>query len=233
VWGALAAAVLLGLPSTARGAGDEPAGDARKVKIEGVVVRPTHPQRTPRKLVTVILGETEKGRRVLVTALSIDAGAKASRLSAQSGTKEVQSSLINRGEIYDEWVRTQLKKISADESGGSIVLDQALSSIEVFCPHEVSGGEAIVIEVTGVGDVNDSWDTWLVYPSAGDKPGEVLSPDGSRYEQQTLEAGAKTGGGKKLTASFNTFPADKGKLLGVCIARRESMEKRVLWVRIR
>ena len=97
----------------------------------------------------------------------------------------------------------------------------------------MSAGGEITIEVTGVGDADDTWNTWLVYPAAGDGPGTGLSSDGSRYEQQTLKTGAKAGGAEKLSATFITFPGDRGKLLGVCIARNECEDKRVLWVQIR
>ncbi len=232
-WLILAAAVVGGLPSAARGMEDEDAGDAGKVKIQGVVVRPNDPLNPSRRPVTVILGETKKGRRKLVTALPVDAGSKASELTARGGTHEVHMSLTSQTERYDEWIFAERMKEFVTTSGGTIVLDQALSALEISCPREVTAGAAINVELTGVGDAIDTWDTWLVYPAAGDNPGDGPTPDGSRYEQQTLETGAEAGGKSRLTATFKTYPADTGKLLGVCITRSESDEKAVIWVRVK
>jgi hypothetical protein len=229
----LVAAALWGLPSAALSMEDGPAEGAGKVRIEGVVVRPIDPQKPAGEPVTVILGETERSRRELVVALPVGAGSRASDLAAQAGTREVERSLTGQAERYDEWVREGLRQESTRTPGGIVVLEQALSGIEVSCPREAAAGEAITIEVTGVGDAVDTWDAWLVYPAAGDNPGDGPTPDGSRYDQQSLKAGAKAGGAKKLTATFNTYPADRGRLLGVCVARSESEEKRVIWVQVR
>ena len=115
---ALAAAILWSLPSAAQDIGDKPAGDAGKVKIEGVVVRPTDPLKTSPKLVTVVLGETRGKRRQLMVALSVGAGSKASGLSARGGTHEVERSLTSQTERYDEWVRAGREEESVRTFGG-------------------------------------------------------------------------------------------------------------------
>jgi len=232
-WLALAVAAIWGLPPAAQGMEDKPAEDTGKVRIEGVVVRPVGPEESAGKPVVVILGETKRSRRKLVTALPMGAGYKASALAARGGVREVEKSITSQGERYNEWVKAEDWEDVVIGSGGVLVLEQALSGIEVSCPREVSAGGKIIVEVVGVGSADDTWECWLVYPLAGDNPGEGPTPDGSRYEQQGLKTGAKAGGAKKLTAAFGTFPADKGKLLGVCIKRAESDEKRVFWVQIR
>jgi len=230
---ALAAAAVWGLPPAARGMEDEPAADTGKVRIEGAVTRPVGPQESAGKPVVVILGETRKSRRTLVTALPMGAGYKASTLAARGGVREVEKSITSQFERYDEWVKAEDWEEVVLGSGGVLVLEQAMSGIEVSCPRDVSAGGKIIVEVEGVGTADDTWDAWLVYPLAGDNPGEGPTPDGSRYEQQVLKTGAKAGGAKKLTAAFKTYPADKGKLLGVCVKRAKSDEKRVFWVQVR
>jgi len=229
----LVAAALCCLPSAARALEDAAAEGAGKIRIEGVVVRPVSPDRTAGKPVTVVLGETAKSRRELVVALPVRAGSEASDLVARGGTREIQRSLTGQAERYDEWVRAGLVEESARAPGGIVVLEQAVCGVEVSCPREVPAGQTITIEIVGTGEAVDVWDAWLVYPAVNVCPGKGPTPDGSRYEQQTLKVGAKAGGAKKLTASFNTFPADRGKLLGVCIARSQSEDKGVLWVQIR
>ena len=229
---ALFAALVCCLPSAARALEDAPAEGVGKVRLEGIVVRPVNPDRAAGKRVTVVLGETAKKRRELVVALPVRAGSEASDLVARGGTREIRRSLTGQSERYDEWVRTGLVEGSTRAPGGIVVLEQAVCGVEVSCPREVPAGQAITIEVVGTGKAVDVWDAWLVYPAAASCPGEGPTPDGSRYEQQTLKGGAKSGA-KKLTASFNTYPADRGKLLGVCIARSQSEEKGVLWVQVK
>jgi hypothetical protein len=230
---ALLAALACGLPSAARAQEDAPAEGVGKVRIEGVVVRPVNPDRTAGKPVTVILGETAKNRREFTVALPVRAGSEASDIMARSGTLEVQQSLTSQSERYNEWVRAGLVEKSTRTPSGIVVLEQAVCGLEVSCPREVPAGQAITIEVVGTGEAVDLWNAWLVYPAVGDCPGEGPTPDGSRYEQQSLKGGAKSGGAKKLTVSFNTFPADRGKLLGVCVARSQSEDKGILWVQVK
>ncbi len=228
----LAAAVLWGLPSAARGMEDEPAEGVQKARVEGVVVVPTDPRKAAGKPVTVILGETEKSRREFKVAFPVGEGADASSLEARTGTREIRETATSRDERYETWVSEGRREESAGPSSGIVVLAQVVSGLEISCPREVSAGEKITLEVTGVGQVDDTWDTWLVYPVAAGNPGDGPTPDGSRYEQQTLKVGAKLGGAK-LSAIFTTYKADKGKLLGVCVAREKSADKRVLWVRVK
>jgi len=231
-WLALAAA-LSAFPPVAQAMEDEPAAGTGKVRIEGAVVRPVDPKESAGNPVVVILGETDRSRRRLVTALPLGAGPKAYGLAARAGIREVEKSLTSQTERYDEWVDREDWEEALIGSGGVIVLEQALSGIEVSCPSEVSAGGKITVEVKGVGTAVDTWEAWLVYPLAGDRPGEGPTPDGSRYEQQDLKTGAEASMGKKLTAAFRTYPADKGKLLGVCIKRSKCEENRVFWVKVR
>ena len=128
-WLALAAAALWGLPPAAQGMEDEQAADPGKVRIEGAVLRPVGSEESAGKPVVVILGETDKSRRELVTALPMGAGYKASALAARGGVREVEKSIISQAERYDEWVDREDWEEVAIGSGGVLVLEQALSGI--------------------------------------------------------------------------------------------------------
>lgn len=236
----VAAAVLLALPSAAQDRdeeeeeGDAPAGDVQKAEVQGVVVRPVVPDKPSGQPVTVILGETARSRRELVVALPVGAGSKASGLEARAGTREIESSLTGGEERYDAWVRGSLREESVRAPGGIVVLAQVASGLEISCPREVQAGEAITLEVSSVGEVDDTWKAWLVYPCAADHPGDGPLRDGSRYEEQSLTAGDRRVGEKrKHTATFTTFPADRGKLLGVYVERQDGGEKQSLWVNVK
>lgn len=227
----LAVAALRALPAAAEepDEGEPPAGadaDAEKASVEGVELRSHRPEKEEAKAVTpvsVVLGETESGRRETIIAPSVEGAGRGVSRAAAAGLREVRSVFGNREERFKAWAEGEIVSSPGVSPAGMVMLTELTTSLKLACPREVKAGEPIVLQVTSVGNLDIEWDVSLVYP------------DGAGYDRTRLSAGDKIGGKERVQkVSFTTWPADSGSLLGVSIARPERSEHSVtLWVTVR
>ena len=222
-----AAAMLAGLAAAAEeGDKGELPADAARARIEGALLAPERPKEEETKdvtPVTIVLGETESGRREVVIAPSVEAARRGVAPAAASGLREVRSGFEGREERFRTWAEGEMVTSPGLSPAGTVVLSELSTSLELACPREVTAGEPIVLHVKSVGNRDIEWDVSVVYPAGGS------------YEHTRLTAGDKIGGQDRIhKVSFTTWAADRGALLGVRIERRErTRDGATFWVTVR
>jgi hypothetical protein len=218
------AAVFPARPSAAGSGGEEPAAS-----LSSALLRPADPRRSDATPRAVILGETERDRRRFVIALPVGAGAKAAPSAAREGIRRAHASYVARKERVHEWASRELLETEDVSEVGAIALTQLSSALEVSCPRRVPAGQPIVVTLKSVGTADAEWHVSLVYPTCGDR---LRLPDGGRYETETLQVGDRVGGEERVhTVRFRTYPADRGRMLGVRIERSARAEDgATLWL---
>jgi hypothetical protein len=156
---------------------------------------------------------------------------------AAQAIKEIRPFYGGRDDLYREWILTKDKRTAKP---CSIKMAAATSRVSLRCPREVQGGRPITVEVDHVGNRQITWHAYIIYPCPVDGYADeatnrsLVRPDSGRYELMTFAAGAKIRGAKKKTLYFSTYPADKGKYLGVRVENpKRSEDGHTFWVRIK
>jgi len=145
--------------------------DAAKAKVEGLVLKSHRPETeeenkdvTP---VSVVLGDTQSGRRKTVIAPSVGAAARGVREATIAGRKQVETTFELREQRYSGWAKSELLSEPDALPTGIVMLTELETSLELACPREVKAGEPIVLHVKSTGNLDIDWDISLMYRDGG------------------------------------------------------------------
>ncbi len=113
-----------------------------------------------------------------------------------------------------------------------------MSRLDLACERTVVAGEPIKLYVKSTGGADSKWRVCLVHPGRSAIRWDIEAPytGAVRYGCREIMAGKKSLGGKKAkirVISFETFPDDGGKLLGVLVEKPDYKEfQHTFWVAV-
>ena len=180
---------------------------------------------------------TEWGRPVH-QGKSYGESVKAASTEAAEAKSEIRSTVGGEEERYAEWLR-----LSAEERGKTLLatlkLTEFESRLEVACEKFTPAGESMKLYVLSTGGADARWNVCLLHPESSEAKWDACAPydtGGLRYDCRELIAGKRVLGGKPRidVIEFDTYPADRGKLLGVLVEYAAyTAHSHTFWVKVR
>ncbi len=184
--------------------------------------------------------EAEGGERArpLHIGKSIAESLKAAGREADVVKAEIMSAAGSEDILYAEWLRGVSGIQMRTTPLATLRVTQLESKLELACEKTVVAGEPIKLYVKSVGGADLTWRVFLVYPdsTASKWDLERAYTGAIRYHAQDISAGKKILGGVKgkiRTITFDTYPADRGKLLGILVVKPDYAEfQHTFWVKV-
>ena len=158
--------------------------------------------------------------------------------SEAAAAKEVMSTVGSEEWLYAEWVRGMSGVDVKTTPLAALRLTQFESKLELACQKTVTAGEPIRLYMRSAGGADSNWRVCLVRPDSTASRWDIERPyvGAVKLETRDITAGRKVLGGQKgkvRVISFDTYPAERGKLRGILVEKPDYTEfQHTFWVRL-
>ena len=252
---AFTALTMVCVPARAQEEQDELASDfpegAPKATVAGVTVEPGDVEAGVRGEQILILGaeirqEVDKRDGLIVKrsrelhiGQSFSEGVKAAGARAAAAKAGTRSTAGGKGARYSDRPRGVAGPETETTPLATLRLTQFESKLDLACEKTVFGGEPIKLYVKSTGGADSKWRVCLVLVGRSAIRWDIEAPytGAVRYGVREITAGKERLGGKKAKIKvllFNTFPADRGKLLGILVEKPDYTEcQHTFWVKVK
>jgi hypothetical protein len=235
---ALAQEAGAGLDDGEEGVAEFPAG-AAEAEVGGVAVEPGDPEPgADGEPISLICAEvTDRGREVH-HGKSFSESVKAAGHEAAAAKTEIRSVAGAEEELYVEWLKGIADIEVKSTPLATLRLTQSESKLRIACEEEVTAGRPIRLFLESVGDVDAKWRISVLRPETSRARWdlEALHAGSLKYDSLEIIAGKRLLGEPKSrikVISFDTYPVDRGELLGVIVEKPDYTEfQHIFWVEV-
>lgn len=207
----------------------EPAGAEAGIEGKRILLLGAEMKQEPKK---------KERRRELHIGTSFDEGVARAGSEAAAAKKEIISTAGSEDWLYAEWVRGISGVDVTTTPLAALRLTQFESKLELACEKTVTAGEPIRLYVRSAGGADSNWRVCLVRPDSTAARWDIERPYAGavKLETRDITAGGEVlggGKGKVRVISFDTYPAERGKLLGILVEKPDYTEfQHTFWVRL-
>jgi hypothetical protein len=217
-------------------AGDAEAGDAevgvggKRILLLGAEIRQMADKRD---------GRIVKRERALHIGQSFSEGVKAAAARDAAAKAGTRSTAGGRAARYSERPRGVAGPETETTPLATLRLTQLESKLDLACAKTVIAGEPIKLYLKSIGGADSKWRICLVHPGRSAIRWDIEAPytGAVRYGCREIVAGKESLGGKKgkiKVLLFDTYPAERGKLLGILVEKPDYTEfQHTFWVKVK